>query len=235
MSESLKTMLIWDGSQKNFAIFEDKVFERFLDGHGGRIAQEWYMNSDASITEHNLEEFGNTLWNMQRLKVGIKKADEDAYTDAFWTIEYAESWRESHSDSFFSWLTTHTTGDILAIVKTLGRKDVWKLRDQIYEDYGAGTTEDIEDLEKEFDKAEFKGRPMQLSDSMPEYLVLVTKQQADLVDKIPEKSRPGYPYYGPIVLAKNIMKTIPPEYITTVQNLKQNCMLLAKIDSTEEQ
>ena len=113
MSESLKTMLIWDGSQKNFAIFEDKVFERFLDGHGGRIAQEWYMNSDASITEHNLEEFGNTLWNMQRLKVGIKKADEDAYTDAFWTIEYAESWRESHSDSFFSWLTTHTTGDIV--------------------------------------------------------------------------------------------------------------------------
>ena len=152
-------MLIWDGSQKNFAIFEDKVFERFLDGHGGRIAQEWYMNSDASITEHNLEEFGNTLWNMQRLKVGIKKADEDAYTDAFWTIGYAESWRESHSDSFFSWLTTHTTGDILAIVKTLGRKDVWKLRDQIYEDYGAGTTEDIEDLEKEFDKAEFKGKP----------------------------------------------------------------------------
>jgi hypothetical protein len=189
------------------------------------------MNSDASITEHNLEEFGNTLWNMQRLKVGIKKADEDAYTDAFWTIEYAESWRESHSDSFFSWLTTHTTGDILAIVKTLGRKDVWKLRDQIYEDYGAGTTEDIEDLEKEFDKAEFKGRTMQLSDSMTEYLVWVTKQQADLVDKIPEKSRPGYPHNGPIVLAKNIMKTIPPEYITTVQNLKQNCMLLAKIDA----
>ena len=82
MSESLKTMLIWDGSQKNFAIFEDKVFERFLDGHGGRIAQEWYMNSDASITEHNLEEaLGNTLWNMQRLKVGIKKADEGAYME----------------------------------------------------------------------------------------------------------------------------------------------------------
>jgi hypothetical protein len=61
------------------------------------------------------------------LKVGIKKADEGAYTDAFWTVEYAESWRESHSDSFFSWLTTHTTGDVLAIVKTLGRDDVWKL------------------------------------------------------------------------------------------------------------
>ena len=88
--------------------------------------QQWYMNSDASasITEHNLEEFGNTLWSMQRLKVGIKKADEGAYTDAFWTIDCAESWRESHSDSFFSWLTTHTTGDILAIVKTLGRDDV---------------------------------------------------------------------------------------------------------------
>ena len=68
---------------------------------------------------------------------------------------------------------------------------------------------------------------MQLSDSMTEYLVWVTKQQADLVDKIPEKSRPGYPYSGPIVLAKTIMKTIPSDYITTVQNLKQNCMVLA--------
>jgi hypothetical protein len=120
MPESTKTMLIWDGSQKNFAKFEDKVFERFLDGNGGRIARQWYMNSGASIAEHNLEELGNTLWSMQRLKVGIKKADEGAYTDAFWTIDCAESWRESHSDSFFSWLTTHTTGDILAIVKTLG-------------------------------------------------------------------------------------------------------------------
>ena len=133
---------------------------------------------------------------MQRLIVGIKKADEDAYTDAFWTVEYAESWREIHSDSFYAWLTTHTSGDILAIVKTLGWDDVWKLRGQIYEDYGAGTTEDIEELEKEFDKAEFKGRTMQLSGSMPEYLVSVTKHQADLVDKIPEKSRPGYPYFG---------------------------------------
>jgi hypothetical protein len=77
--------------------------------------------------------------------------------------------------------------------RALGRDGVWKLRGQIYEDYGAGTTEDIEELEKEFDKAEFKGRNMQLSGSMPEYLVWVTKQQADLVDnKIPEKSRPGY-------------------------------------------
>jgi hypothetical protein len=142
MPESLKTMLIWDGLQKNFATFEDKVFER-----GGRIAQQWYMNSDASITEHSVAEFGYTLWNMQRLKVGIKKADEDAYTDAFWTVEYAESWRESHSDSFYSWLTTHTSGDILAIVKALGRDDVWKLRGQIYEAYGAGTTEDIEELD----------------------------------------------------------------------------------------
>jgi hypothetical protein len=31
-------MLIWDGSQKNFTIFEDKGFERFIDGDGGRIA-----------------------------------------------------------------------------------------------------------------------------------------------------------------------------------------------------
>jgi hypothetical protein len=233
MPESLKTMLIWDGSQKNFTTFEDKVFERLLDGNGGRIAQQWYMVSDASITEHNLEEFGNTLWSMQRLKVGIKKADEDAYTDAFWTIECAESWRESHSDSFFSWLTTHTTGDILAIVKTLGRDDVWKLRGQIYEGYGAGTTEDIEELEKEFDKAEFKGGTMQLSDSMPEYLVWVTKKQSDLVDKIPEESRPGYQYFGPSALAKTIIKTIPSDYITTVQTLKQNSMVLAKIAALE--
>jgi hypothetical protein len=82
MPESSKTMLIWGGTQKNFATFEDKAFERFL---GGRIAQQWYMNSDASITEHNLEGLGNTLWSMQRLEVGIKKADEGAYADALWT------------------------------------------------------------------------------------------------------------------------------------------------------
>jgi hypothetical protein len=61
MPESKTNVWIWDGSQKNFAIFEDKVFERSIDGNGGRIAQQWYMNSDASITEHNLEEFGDTL------------------------------------------------------------------------------------------------------------------------------------------------------------------------------
>jgi hypothetical protein len=39
--------------------------KRFVDGNGGRIAQQWYMNSGGpSITEHKLEEFGNTLWNM---------------------------------------------------------------------------------------------------------------------------------------------------------------------------
>jgi hypothetical protein len=83
-----------------------------------------------------------------------------------------------------------------------GRDGVWKLRGQIYEDYGAGTTEDIEELEKEFDKAEFKGRTMQLIDSMPEYLVWVTKQQSDLVDKIPEESRSSYQYFGPSVMSK---------------------------------
>ena len=82
-------MLIWDGSQKNFAISEDKVFGRFIDGNGGRITQQWYMNSDASNTEHNLEEFGSTPWNMQRLKVGKKKADEGAYTDAVWALARA--------------------------------------------------------------------------------------------------------------------------------------------------
>ena len=78
------------------------------------------------------------------------------------------------------------------------------------------------DLEKEFDKAEFKGKPMGLCDSMPEYLVWVTKQQSDLVDKIPEESRPGYPYFGPDVLAKTIMKTktTPSDYITTLQQCK---------------
>jgi hypothetical protein len=64
-------------------------------------------------------------------------------------------------------------------------------------------------------------------------LVWVTKQQADLVDKIPEKSRPGYQYFGPSVLAKTIIKTIPPDYITTVQNLKQNSVVLAKIAALE--
>ena len=83
----------------------------------------------------------------------------------------------------------HTSGDILAIAKTLGRDDVWELRGQIYEDYGAGTTEDIEELEKEFDKAEFKGKPMGLCDSMSEYLVWVTKQQSDLVDKALPRNR----------------------------------------------
>ena len=74
---------------------------------------------------------------------------------------------------------------------------------------------------------------MQLSDSMPEYLVWVTKQQSDLVDKIPEESRPGYhnTFFDPSVLAKTIIKTIPSDYITTVQNLKQNSMALAKIDA----
>jgi hypothetical protein len=64
MPESKTNVLIWDGSQKNFTTFEDKVFESFLDGNGGRTTQQWYMNSDASITEHNLEEFGKTLWNI---------------------------------------------------------------------------------------------------------------------------------------------------------------------------
>jgi hypothetical protein len=52
MPESKTDVLIWDGSQKNFTASEDKVFERFLDGNGGRTTQQWHMNSDASITEH---------------------------------------------------------------------------------------------------------------------------------------------------------------------------------------
>jgi hypothetical protein len=38
----------------------------------------------------------------------------------------AESWREVHSDSFYAWLTTRTSGDILAVVKALGRGAVWE-------------------------------------------------------------------------------------------------------------
>jgi hypothetical protein len=130
-----------------------------------------------------------------------------------------------YSDSFYAWFTTHSSGEILAIAKALGRDDVWKLRGQIYEDYGAGTTEDIEELEKEFDKGEFKGKPMRLCDSMPGYLVSVTKQQSDLVDKAPEESRSNYQHHGPRVLAKVVIRAIPSDYITTVQNLKQNSML----------
>jgi hypothetical protein len=77
-------------------------------------------------------------------------------------------------------------------------------------------------LEKEFDKAEFKGKPMRLCDSMPEYLVWVTEQQSDLVDKVPEESRANYQHFGPRVLAKMVIRGIPSDYITTVQNLKQN-------------
>jgi hypothetical protein len=86
-------------------------------------------------------------------------------------------------------------------------------------------------LEKEFDKAEFKGKPMGLCDSVPEYLVWVTKQQSDLVDKVPEESRSNYQYFGPRVLAKMVIRAIPSDCITAVQNLKQNSMVLAKIDA----
>jgi hypothetical protein len=104
-------------------------------------------------------------------------------------VKYANSWKESHGDTLYAWLTTHTSAaDVHAIVKALGRKGVWKLRGEIYADHGgAGTSEGIEELEKVFDKAEFKGRPMKLSGAMPDYLVWVTKQQSDhLVDKVPE-------------------------------------------------
>jgi hypothetical protein len=73
---------------------------------------------------------------------------------------------------------------------------------------------------------------MVLCGSMPEYLVWVTKQQSDLVDKVPEESRSNYQYSGPGVLAKMVIKAIPASnYITTVQNLKQNSMVLTKADA----
>jgi hypothetical protein len=40
-------------------------------------------------------------------------------------------------DTFYAWLTTHTSGDIVSIVKALGRENVWNLRKDIYEDYVA--------------------------------------------------------------------------------------------------
>jgi hypothetical protein len=40
MPESKTNDFVWDGSQKNFAIFEDKVFERSIDGNGGKIARK---------------------------------------------------------------------------------------------------------------------------------------------------------------------------------------------------
>ena len=110
---------------------------------------------------------------MKRLEIGIDKADRDAASEAFWTLEYAESWKQLQGDTFYAWLTTHTSGDIVSIVKTLGRENIWNLRKDIYEDYGAGTPEDLQGMEKEFDKAPYRGKPMGLCDSMPEYLTFV--------------------------------------------------------------
>jgi hypothetical protein len=65
MPESKDRDWIRDGAAtKFFSKFEDRLHERFLDGNGGRgrRAQEWYMNSDAPITEDNLQEFCYTLW-----------------------------------------------------------------------------------------------------------------------------------------------------------------------------
>ena len=60
-----------------------------------------------------------------------------------------------------------------SVVKMLGRENIWNLRKDIYEDYGAGTPEDLQGMEKEFDKALYRGKPMRLCDSMPEYLTYV--------------------------------------------------------------
>jgi hypothetical protein len=58
--------------------------------------------------------------------------------------------------------------------------------------------------------------------------------QSDLVvDNAPEVSRSTYQYAGPKVLAKMIIKAIPSDYITAVQNLKQNSVVLAKIDALQ--
>jgi hypothetical protein len=108
---------------------------------------------------------------MRRLEIGIDKADRDAASEAFWALEYAESWKQLQGDTFYAWaLTTHTSGDIVSIAKTLGRENIWNLRKDIYEDHGAGTPEDLQGMEKEFDKALYRGKPMGLCDSMPEYL-----------------------------------------------------------------
>jgi hypothetical protein len=92
MPESKTNDFVWDGSQKNFAIFEDKAFERFVgmetveESHN----RQWYMNSDASITEHNLEEFGNKipLSILRRLRrLGIPRLlDGGGGSDGSWLL-----------------------------------------------------------------------------------------------------------------------------------------------------
>jgi hypothetical protein len=117
---------------------------------------------------------------MGRLEIGIDKADRDAASEAFWALEYADSWKQLQGDTFYAWPTTRTSGGIVSIAKALGRGNIWNLRKDIYEDYGAGTSEDLQGMEKEFDKALYRGKPMRLCDSMPEYLTYVTEMHGDL-------------------------------------------------------
>ena len=61
----------------------------------------------------------------------------------------------------------------------------------------------------------------------------MTEMHGGLCKMIPEDKRPQYQYSGEDVLAKIIIKAVPSEYVTTVQRLKENAMILAKIDALE--
>jgi hypothetical protein len=111
----------WDGTSKYFGKFEDKVAKRFLVKNGGRIALGWYLAGDTALTVESLELFCSRLWSMKRLEIGIDKADRGAASEAFWALEYADSWKQLQGDTFYAWLTTHTSGDIVSIVN---RQDV---------------------------------------------------------------------------------------------------------------
>ena len=98
----------WDGTSKYFGKFEDKVAERFLAKSGGRTALGWYLAGDAALTVESLDLFCSRLWSMKRLEIGIDKADRDAASEAFWALEYAESWKQLQGDTFYAWLTYDT-------------------------------------------------------------------------------------------------------------------------------
>jgi hypothetical protein len=131
----------WDGTSKYFGKFEGRATERFLAKNGGRTALGWYwyLAGDAALTVEPLDLFCSRLWSMGRLEIGIDKADRGAASEAFWALEYADSWKQLQGDTFYAWLTTHTSGDIVSIVKTLvGRatedlvQSRWVLGDRVF-------------------------------------------------------------------------------------------------------
>jgi hypothetical protein len=55
MPESKTSEWIWDGSQKNFVIFEDKVFERSIDGNGTSISASAQRHSTVGTSTTEAE------------------------------------------------------------------------------------------------------------------------------------------------------------------------------------